>query len=112
MPRALAQDARMLLLDEPTAHLDIAVQLEIMDLLLELLPGGLTLVAALHDLNLPAMYCRPLVLLERGRVAALGAPPRGAPLTMPPCWPRSRAPWDLNSARRRKGRAFSRRART
>ena len=72
--RALAQDARILLLDEPTAHLDIAVQLEIMDLLLELLPGGLTLVAALHDLNLAAMYCRTLVLLERGRIAALGAP--------------------------------------
>src|SRR3972149_323210 len=38
------------------------------------LPGGLTLVAALHDLNLAAMYCRTLVLLERGRIAALGAP--------------------------------------
>lgn len=72
--RALAQDARILLLDEPTAHLDIAVQLEIMDLLAELNQGGMTLVAALHDLNLAAMYCRTLVLLDRGRIVAAGSP--------------------------------------
>jgi len=72
--RALAQDARILLLDEPTAHLDIAVQLEIMDLLAELHRGGLTLVAALHDLNLAAQYCRLIVLLDRGRIAAAGPP--------------------------------------
>ncbi|MDQ7849421.1 MAG: (d)CMP kinase [Armatimonadota bacterium] len=74
--RALAQDARILLMDEPTAHLDIAVQLEIMDLLAELNQGGLTLVAALHDLNLAAMYCRTLVLLDRGRIVAAGPPQR------------------------------------
>ncbi len=72
--RALAQETRILLLDEPTAHLDIAVQLEIMDLLADLHHEGLTLVAALHDLNLAAAYCCPLILLERGRVAAAGSP--------------------------------------
>lgn len=72
--RALAQDARILLLDEPTAHLDIAVQLEIMDLLDELNRAGPTLLAALHDLNLAAMYCRDLILLEQGRIAAMGPP--------------------------------------
>jgi cytidylate kinase len=72
--RALAQNAAVLLLDEPTAHLDIAVQLEIMTLLRALNAGGLTLVAALHDLNLAAAYCGTLVLLQRGAVAAVGAP--------------------------------------
>jgi cytidylate kinase len=72
--RALAQEARVMLLDEPTAHLDVAVQLEIMELLAGLPRSGLTLVAALHDLNLAATFCRRLLLLDRGRVVADGAP--------------------------------------
>jgi cytidylate kinase len=72
--RALAQEARVLLLDEPTAHLDVAVQLEIMELLAGLPPSGLTLVAALHDLNLAAAFCARVLLLDRGRVVADGTP--------------------------------------
>lgn len=72
--RALTQDARILLLDEPTAHLDIAVQLEIMELLATLHRGGVTLVAALHDLNLAAAFCRTLFLMDRGRLVASGPP--------------------------------------
>lgn len=72
--RALAQEPRVLLLDEPTAHLDIRFQLEIMDLLSGLRGGEFTVVAALHDLNLAAAYCDRLVLLDRGRIAAMGTP--------------------------------------
>jgi iron complex transport system ATP-binding protein len=74
LARALAQNPRVLLLDEPTAHLDLRFQLEMMDLVADLSGGGLTVIAALHDLNLAAMYCRRLVLLAEGRVIAAGSP--------------------------------------
>lgn len=72
--RALAQEPRVLLLDEPTAHLDLRYQVEIMDLLLTLCRSGLALVAALHDVNLAAEYCDRLVLLSSGRIVAMGTP--------------------------------------
>ncbi|HEV2236674.1 MAG TPA: ABC transporter ATP-binding protein, partial [Ktedonobacterales bacterium] len=63
---ALAQNGRLLLLDEPTAHLDLHHQVEIMDLLIRLnRERGLSLVAALHDLNLAARYLPRLVLLSQ-----------------------------------------------
>jgi len=71
----LAQQPQILLLDEPTNHLDLAHQLSILDLVARLnRAGGLTVVAVFHDLNLAAEYCGRLVLLESGRVAALGTP--------------------------------------
>ncbi len=73
--RALAQDARIVLLDEPMAALDIGHQqqaLELLDLLRA--ESGLTLVAAMHDLTLAAQYADRMVLLDGGRVAADGAP--------------------------------------
>ncbi|MGO2111514.1 MAG: ABC transporter ATP-binding protein, partial [Pseudoclavibacter sp.] len=69
--RALAQEASHLLLDEPTNHLDVRYQHEILSLVREL---PLTTIVVLHDLNLAARYCDVLVLLERGRVVASGAP--------------------------------------
>ncbi|BAS29322.1 ABC transporter ATP-binding protein [Limnochorda pilosa] len=75
LTRALAQEPEILLLDEPTAHLDIGHQVEFLDLLLRLnRERRLTIVASLHDLNLAAQYCRRLVLLEGGRVRAAGTP--------------------------------------
>ncbi len=74
--RALAQRPRVLLLDEPTNHLDIQHQLELMRLISRL---PLTVVVALHDLNLAANYCQRLILLKAGRVSATGAPRRCSP---------------------------------
>jgi cobalamin transport system ATP-binding protein len=73
--RALAQEARIVLLDEPTAALDIGHQqqaLELLDVLRA--ESGLTLVAAMHDLTLAAQYADRMVLLDGGRVVADGAP--------------------------------------
>ncbi|WP_280401357.1 ABC transporter ATP-binding protein [Nocardia carnea] len=69
--RALAQEPTELLLDEPTNHLDIAHQLEILDLITRL---PITTVVALHDLNLAAMFCDYVLVLDHGRVAAHGTP--------------------------------------
>jgi iron complex transport system ATP-binding protein len=72
MARALAQEPRLILLDEPTNHLDIAAQLHAMRVLRDLAADGVTVVAALHDLNLAASTCDHLVLLDQGRVVAAG----------------------------------------
>jgi iron complex transport system ATP-binding protein len=73
--RALAQDARIVLLDEPMAALDIGHQQQTLELLDALrAESGLTLVAAMHDLTLAAQYADRMVLLDRGRVAADGIP--------------------------------------
>lgn len=74
---ALAQEPQLLLLDEPTVHLDINHQIEILDLVRKLnRERGLTVLATMHDLNLAALYFDDVVLLERGRVVAEGAPSR------------------------------------
>jgi iron complex transport system ATP-binding protein len=73
--RALAQEARIVLLDEPTAALDIGHQQQAFDLLDTLrAESGLTLVAAMHDLTLAAQYANRMVLMDGGRVAADGVP--------------------------------------
>ena len=70
---ALAQSAELLLLDEPTAALDLAYQIEIAAILTRLnRERDLTLVLSTHDLNLAASLCRTLVLLREGRVLAAG----------------------------------------
>ncbi|GER85370.1 ABC transporter [Thermogemmatispora aurantia] len=67
---ALAQQPRLLLLDEPTAHLDIRYQIEVLELVQRLnREHGLTVLAAMHDLNLAARYFPRLVLFQRGIVA-------------------------------------------
>lgn len=72
---ALAQEPQILLLDEPTVHLDINHQVEIMELIKTLnREQGLTVLATMHELNLAALYFDDLVMLERGRIAASGTP--------------------------------------
>ena len=72
---ALAQDPRILLLDEPTTFLDLSHQLEVLDLLRRLnRERGTTVVVVLHELNLAARYADELVVMAQGRIVAHGAP--------------------------------------
>ncbi len=72
---ALAQRPEVLLLDEPTTYLDIAHQVEVLDLLRRLNRGtGTTVVMVLHDLNLAARYADHLVVMGEGRILREGAP--------------------------------------
>jgi iron complex transport system ATP-binding protein len=73
LARALAQQPRILLLDEPTAFLDLKHAVLLLDLVRDLCRSeGLAVAVVLHDLNLAAMYCDRLVLLDRGAVHAAG----------------------------------------
>ncbi|MCZ7647206.1 MAG: heme ABC transporter ATP-binding protein [Planctomycetota bacterium] len=72
--RALAQEAEALLLDEPTASLDVAHQLELLKLARKLAADGRAVLAALHDLGLAARFCTRLAILSEGRIAADGPP--------------------------------------
>ncbi|AMY71078.1 ABC transporter ATP-binding protein [Frigidibacter mobilis] len=69
--RALAQAPRVMFLDEPTNHLDIQHQIEILRMVRDL---DLTSIVALHDLNLAAMFCDRILVLQAGRVVACGGP--------------------------------------
>ncbi|AIE73443.1 MULTISPECIES: ABC transporter ATP-binding protein [unclassified Synechocystis] len=72
---ALAQDTQTLLLDEPTTYLDLAHQIEVLDLLYQLnRAGGRTIVMVLHDLNLACRYSHHLVALRDGKLLAQGQP--------------------------------------
>ncbi len=71
--RALAQEPKVLLLDEPVANLDIAYQLETMQLLRKLVDGGIAALAVSHDLNLVSRFCDKVVMLKDGRVVAAGS---------------------------------------
>ena len=74
--QALAQEPRCLLLDEPTAHLDVKVQLELLELLQRLnREQGLTVLLSLHDINLALTFARRLWLLDQGRLV-LDLPPQ------------------------------------
>jgi iron complex transport system ATP-binding protein len=76
LARALAQQAPILLLDEPTAALDVGRQQQVLDLVGDLRRrGGLTVVGALHDLTLAGQYADELLLLDAGRIAAAGPVP-------------------------------------
>jgi len=73
--RVLAQEPKSILLDEPTANLDISHQIEILDLIKNLcLENNLPVVIALHDLNLASQYCDRLILLNNGQVHSQGTP--------------------------------------
>lgn len=71
LARALAQEPQILLLDEPSNHLDIHAAHQLLGLVAEL---GICTVAALHDINLAARYCDQLIVLQHGRVVAAGQP--------------------------------------
>jgi iron complex transport system ATP-binding protein len=75
MARVLVQETAAILLDEPTANLDIGRQVEILDLIKNLCRGNnLSVLAALHDLNLASQYCDRLCLIHEGHIYAQGKP--------------------------------------
>ena len=74
LARALAQETPALLLDEPTASLDINHQLTTLSLVRDLVDEGHTGVAAIHDLNLAARFCDRMALLAEGTLLAVGTP--------------------------------------
>ncbi len=75
LAQALAQEPEILLLDEPTNHLDLSFQKELLDLLRTWAKEcGMTVVSIFHDLNLAALYCDRLLLMENGKVVAADVP--------------------------------------
>jgi iron complex transport system ATP-binding protein len=74
LARALAQEPRVLVLDEPAAALDIAHEMSLFELLANLMDDGVTVVVVTHNINIAARYARRLVLLDGGRVVVEGPP--------------------------------------
>jgi iron complex transport system ATP-binding protein len=74
LARTLAQEPGILLLDEPTSHLDIRHQLSILEILRRLNRQGITIVVNLHDLNLASLACSRLLLLDQGKPVACAEP--------------------------------------
>lgn len=71
LARALTQQTECMILDEPTNHLDVKYQMEIMDIVKSL---RLTVLAAIHDLNIAALYCDRLIALKEGEIVGEGPP--------------------------------------
>ena len=71
LARALAQQTKCLILDEPTNHLDITHQLQLLKIVKNL---NITVISAIHDLNLASMFCDRLYALKDGAVVAKGTP--------------------------------------
>ncbi|MEN1835899.1 Fe(3+) dicitrate ABC transporter ATP-binding protein FecE [Pseudomonas lijiangensis] len=70
----LAQDAAIVLLDEPTTYLDISHQVELLDLMRQLSAEGKTVITVLHDINQACRYADHLAVMQAGRLVASGAP--------------------------------------
>lgn len=75
LARALAQQPRVLLLDEPTAHLDLNHQLDLCRILTQAHERlGMTVVMVSHDINLASQYCNRILMMKQGKLVCLGAP--------------------------------------
>ncbi len=72
--RALAQEPEIILLDEPTSHLDINHQIEVMEMLRRLADEGRVVIAVVHDVNLALQFCTKIVVMRDGRIIACGRP--------------------------------------
>ncbi|NLI73528.1 MAG: ABC transporter ATP-binding protein [Euryarchaeota archaeon] len=74
LAKAMVQCPRVMLVDEPSAHLDLRYKLEVMEHLREMLSENVTIVIASHDLNLLAKYCDKVMILSKGKIVAMGTP--------------------------------------
>lgn len=72
--RALAQEPRLLVLDEPTSSLDLGHEMELFELVAGLVAGGLSALVVTHDLNLASRFAARILVLDGGRIAASGPP--------------------------------------
>lgn len=70
--RALAQEPQVLLLDEPTASLDLRHQLEVLELLQSITKKGITVITAIHDLNMAMRFCSDFIMLKEAQIFASG----------------------------------------
>jgi len=94
--RALAQEPRLLVLDEPTASLDVRHEMEVLELVRRLAGQGIATLLVTHHLNLAARYADRVVLLHHGRVVAVGPPSAvltGEVVTRVFDWPVAIMPW-------------------
>ncbi len=74
MAKAVVQSPQVMLVDEPSAHLDLKYKLEVMEHLRQLLTDKVTIVIASHDLNLLAQFCDKVMILSKGKIVAFGRP--------------------------------------
>ena len=74
LAQALVQEADVLLLDEPTAHLDVHYQFEFVELVQRLVDSGRTAVTVFHDLEMAGRFADELIVVHRGHIAAAGSP--------------------------------------
>jgi iron complex transport system ATP-binding protein len=74
LAQAIVQEPRMIILDEPTSHLDIGHSFRILDIIKQLNLSGMTVISVLHDLNLASEYCTKLLLLKNGEIFSQGTP--------------------------------------
>jgi|ADurb_Met_03_Slu_FD_contig_31_1756658_length_2787_multi_6_in_0_out_0_3 iron complex transport system ATP-binding protein len=74
LAKAVVQCPQVLLVDEPSAHLDLKYKHEVMEHLRDMLSGNVTIIIASHDLNLLAQYCSRIMILSKGKIVAFGTP--------------------------------------
>ena len=74
MARTITQDTDLLLLDEPSNHLDPRHQIQVLELCQSLISENRTIIAAMHDLNLAALFADQVIMLNQGQIVAIGSP--------------------------------------
>ncbi len=74
LAKAVAQKPKVMLVDEPSAHLDLKYKLEVMEYLKELSRRKITIIAASHDVNLLSKYCDRIIILNSGKIVSFGRP--------------------------------------
>jgi iron complex transport system ATP-binding protein len=74
LAKAIVQNPKVLLADEPSAHLDLRYKLEVMENLKDLSKQGVTVITASHDMNLTSKFCDKVIMISEGKIIAMGKP--------------------------------------